>query len=199
MPYQSFVSANVSQLAGLLKNATNNKSIYLFKNSEGVIQAFESENQQNTNNTGYPYQFLNGTVSYSTFPITNITQIPYDFDYNGLGALYTGNLVLWYDAKEPKNINTTTQKILSKGYTTNELASENTVSQSFTYSNNTLDLSTGANLETLSSISQRQFWTLCIVVTLTNQTLTNHTIFQHNDISIRISLRPALTDEPMNR
>jgi len=197
MPYQSFVSANVSQLAGLLRNASNNKSIYFYKNANGVIQAFESENQQNTNNTGYPYQFLNGEVSYSTLPITNISQIPYDFNYTGLGALYTSNLVLWYDAREPKNINTTAQRILSKGFSTNEIASENTVSQSFTYSNNTIDLSSGANLETINAIPQRQFWTLCMVLTLTNQTLTNHTIFQHNDISIRIS-GPRLAPDTVN-
>lgn len=197
MPYQTFVSSNVSQLAGLLKNASNNKSIYLFKDSNGVIQAFESENQQNTNNTGYPYQFLNGDVVYSTFPISSINQIAYDFPYTGLGSLFTSNLVLWYDAKEPKNINASSQKILSKGYSTNEMAVENTVSNSFLFVNNAIDLSSGANLETVNTIAQKQYWTLCMVLTCPSQTLTNHTIFQHNDISVRIS-GPRLAPDGIN-
>ena len=197
MPYSWFINNELNQISTLVSSANNNSSLYFFKDNNGNVQVFNSENQQNFNNTGYAYQFLNGSVSYTTFPISNITQIPYDFNYNGLGSLYTDKLILWYDAKEPKCINTNSQRILSKGHSSNEIAVENTAERIFTYYNDTIDLSNTTMLETSSTIAQRQFWTLCLVVTLTTQNLTNHTIFQHNDISIRIS-GPRLAPNTIN-
>ena len=117
MPYSSFISSELANLATSLNQAVDGP-IYINKNGS-VITAKSSENSSVILNMGFPYQFVNGESIYlQSGYISSPQQIPWLYNYTTLTAssasLWNNSLTLWLDAKEPRSLNVTDQKIVSK-------------------------------------------------------------------------------------
>ena len=125
---------------------------YFYKDNTGAIQAYNTEHPLSTSNFGYPFQFIDGSVSYTALTITNLNQIPWTFPYTTLTAsnsnLWNSSLMIWIDALEPKAISNSLQKVVSKDYTNNLIIVENTTNFSFVYASPNLSITNNSSLET---------------------------------------------------
>ena len=187
--YSFHIPSTLAQLASGLNTASNSKSIYLYKDSNGSINVYPVEEAQITSSLGYAYQFIDGSVSYSTVPITSNQNIAWSYPYTTLTAssanLYNSALSLWLDANETKSISTVLQRWVSKDYANNLVTVENTTNVSFTYTSPYVDLTTGSDIETSSTVTRSQYWKVCITCSMPTFS-SGKTIFQHNRISIRM-------------
>ena len=104
MPY-FFQAPSSSNLDSLISAIPNGSDIYLYKDATGILKANNTEHPLNISNFGYPFQFIDGSVSYTTVPISHLNQIPWQYPYN---TLYDSSYNLWdYSlmvALEPKSI-----------------------------------------------------------------------------------------------
>ncbi len=111
------------QVVTQLTNSANNQSINFYKDNSGNITSSNIENPDNTLPMGYSYQFINGDTVYNTVPIASNLSIPWIYPFSILNAvstnLWNNTNTLWIDSKETRSINTTIQKIVSKGYNNN--------------------------------------------------------------------------------
>ena len=109
MVFSIFIPGNLISMANLLAAVPNDKQVSFYKDASGNMQSQTVEFSTVTQNTGYAFQFVDGSVIYTVPPIASYLAIPW---VNVLtGALYdTKNIVLWLDASEPKSINVTLQK-----------------------------------------------------------------------------------------
>lgn len=180
MPYSQVLPNTLNRLASVLSATPNGSNVYLYKDSNGNINGSAVENAVTTNNTGYPFTYPDGTIIYTIPPLTSYASIPWDFTT----SLTSTNLLLWIDAKETKSINQSLQKVFSKA--NGFYVIENTPTYSFTYSSNTIDLSSQGALESFTNQSVLQYFAVCMVISCPVQNLTNHTIFEHGQISLRI-------------
>ncbi len=114
MPYSFYLQSELSNLATTLASVPNGSDIYISKNSLGVVSAYNVERATTLNNFGYPFQFIDGSVSYTTLPITSLASIPWTYPYTTLTAssanLWNSSLMLWLDSFETKSINTSLVK-----------------------------------------------------------------------------------------
>jgi len=76
--------------------------------------------------------------------------------------------------------------MVSKGYNTINNFVENTNDYSFVYSNNCVNLTNGACLESSNAITQRQYFKLGLVIEFPTQNVTDKMIFKHNDLELKI-------------
>ena len=184
MVFSIFIPGNLISMANLLAAVPNDKQVSFYKDASGNMQSQTVEFSTVTQNTGYAFQFVDGSVIYTVPPIASYLAIPW---VNVLtGALYdTTNIVLWLDASEPKSINVTLQKWISKY--TNFMTIENTPTYVFTNPTNTIDLSAQGAIESYDSLPIKQYFKFGIVFSITNLILTNNTIFQHDRVSIRLT------------
>lgn len=193
MPVSFSIPNTLSKLATALKtNPGNaNQSVYLSFDSNGNFQTASVERPTVTNNCGYSFEYPDGSVIYTLPVITSAANVPWSNSFSGDMASNVDKLVLWIDAKESKSINSTQQKIMSKY--TNYMTVENTPNYSFTYANETIDLSSLGGLASVDNITFKNYFKLGIVFDLkasnlispTNHGLTNNTIFQHDLMEIR--------------
>ena len=123
MPFFQSIPNSLQDLGTALSSITNGSDVYFYKDNTGAIQAYNTEHPLSTSNFGYPFQFIDGTVSYTAITITNLNQIPWTFPYTTLTAsnsnLWNSSLMIWIDALEPKAISNSLQKVVSKDYTNN--------------------------------------------------------------------------------
>lgn len=190
MPSTILIPSSLQSLASAFSSIPNNTSIYLYKNSNGNVIASTSENPLITASVGYAFNFIDGTVVYTIPAISSLASIPWTYTgVNTLQAsssnLWNSKCYIWIDAKETKSINQSLQKIQSKDYTTNYVLIENTTPYSFLYPTDTLDLSSGACIESNDALQIYQYFAVCItcqIPTFTSAT----TIFQHNRLSLRL-------------
>ena len=188
MPYSFYLSAQLANLSSTLANAPNGTDIYISKDSVGVVSANTIERANNVNNFGYSYQFIDGSVSYTSLPITSLTSIPWLYQYTTLTAssanLWNSSLMLWVDCLETKSISVQTQKVISKDFTNNVIIVENTDNNSFLYASPNLSLTNNSSLESNTAQTVYQYFKLAMVFTLGTQTL-NTVLFQHNKLKIK--------------
>ena len=108
----------------------------------------------NISNFGYPFQFIDGSVSYTTVPISFLNQIPWQYTYSTLYdssyTLWDYSLMVWIDALEPKAISNSLQKVVSKDFSNNLIVVENTTNFSFSYASPNLSLTNNSSLESSS-------------------------------------------------
>ena len=98
MGFSIFIPGSINQLANLIASVPNDKQVSFYKDSTGVMQTQTVEFSTVTQNTGYAFQYVDGSVIYTVPPIASYQPIPW---VNVLtGPLYdTTNLVLWLDPK----------------------------------------------------------------------------------------------------
>ena len=194
MPYSFYLSSELSNLATTLASASNSSDIYISKSANGVVSASVVERQNTVNNFGYPFQFIDGSVSYTALPITNINQIPWTFTYSSLTAssfnLWNNSLMMWIDSYEPKSISVSSQRVVSKDYSNNVIVVENTTNDSFLYTQPSLSLTGYSSLESYVSQTVYAYFKLGLVFTLPTQTL-NTVLFQHNRLKIKLTSQTA--------
>jgi len=108
----------LQQLSTQFNLVQNNKSVYIFKDSNGVLKASAVENNINLNNIGYSFQFINGDQIYTSTPIMLAHMIPYSypFDLLNMYMLNDGSLKFWIDTKEFRNISVEKQQLIAKSY-----------------------------------------------------------------------------------
>ena len=189
-PYSTFIQTELADLATALSTATDG-NIY-FSKSGGTIGASAVENNSVVSNMGFAYQFPDGTTTYyASGSIATPQYIPWTYPYTTLTAthanLWSNKLSLWLDAKETKSINATTEKIVSKDYTYSYPIVENSSGLNFVHASDTIDMTNGSMLESNATIPVRQYWKLAMAVTIPTQSVSNKTIFQHDDIIVKIS------------
>ena len=184
MVFSVFIPGNLISMANLLAAVPNDKQVSFYKDASGNMQSQTVEFSTVTQNTGYAFQYPDGSVIYTVPPIASYLAIPWA---NVLtGVLYdTANIVLWLDASEVKSINVTLQKWISKY--TNFMTIENTPTYAFTNPTNTIDLSAQGAIESYDALTIKQYFKFGIVFSITNLILTNNTIFQHDRVSIRLT------------
>ena len=194
MPYSFYLQSELSNLATTLASVPNGSDVYISKNSLGVVSAYNVERATTLNNFGYPFQFIDGSVSYTTLPITSLASIPWTYPYTTLTAssanLWNSSLMLWLDAFETKSINTSLQKIVSKDYTNNLVIVENTDNNSFLYTSPNLSLTSNSSLESSTVQTVYAYFKLAMVFTLGTQVL-NTVLFQHNRLKIKLTSQTA--------
>ena len=194
MPYGIFLPATTSNLESLVSTIPNGSDVYFYKDATGNLKANNTEHPLNISNFGYPFQFIDGSVSYTTVPIQYLFQIPWEFSSTSLQNysynLWDNSLMIWIDAQEPKSISNSLQKIVSKDYPNNLIIVENTTNFSFSYASPNLSLTNNSSLE--SSIVQivQPYFKLGMVFTLGTQTL-NSVLFQHNRLKIKLTSQTA--------
>ena len=184
MVFSVFIPGNLISMANLLAAVPNDKQVSFYKDASGNMQSQTVEFSTVTQNTGYAFQYPDGSVIYTVPPIASYLAIPWA---NVLtGVLYdTANIVLWLDASEVKSINVTLQKWISKY--TNFMTIENTPTYAFTNPTNTIDLSAQGAIESYDALTIKQYFKFGIVFSITNLILTNNTIFQHDRVSLRLT------------
>ena len=196
MPY-FFQAPSSSNLDSLISAIPNGSDIYLYKDATGNLKANNTEHPLNISNFGYPFQFIDGSVSYTTVPISHLNQIPWQYPYNTLYdssyTLWDYSLMVWIDALEPKAISNSLQKVVSKDYSNNLIVVENTTNFSFSYASPNLSLTNNSSLESSTVLIVEPYFKLGMVFTLLTQTL-NTVLFQHNRLKIKITSQTA-TDE----
>ena len=197
MPYGIFLPATTSNLDTLISSIPNSSDVYFYKDATGNLKANNTEHPLNISNFGYPFQFIDGSVSYTTVPISYLNQIPWQYPYNTLYdssyTLWDYSLMVWIDALEPKAISNSLQKVVSKDYSNNLIVVENTTNYSFQYTSPNLSLTNNSSLESSSVLIVEPYFKLGMVFTLLTQTL-NTVLFQHNRLKIKITSQTA-TDE----
>lgn len=178
----------LNDLTASLLTINPNEHIYFYKDSNGTIKCNKVEHQLNNVNYGYPFQFINGEVVYSTVPLVYLT-IPFNYPYTLLqsNSLWDSSLCLWIDAKDARTFNISNEKILSKSYSDTMSIVESS-SQTLVYDNVNycFDLTNNCNLETSNTIQILNNFKLAMVVNLTQQNVTG-VIFQYNNLVLKIS------------
>ena len=194
MPFFQSIPNSLQDLGTALSSITNGSDVYFYKDNTGAIQAYNNEHPLSTSNFGYPFQFIDGTVSYTAITITNLNQIPWTFPYTTLTAsnsnLWNSSLMIWIDALEPKAISNSLQKVVSKDYTNNLIIVENTTNFSFVYASPNLSITNNSSLETSAVQPVYAYFKLGMVFTLPTQTL-NTVLYQHNRLKIKLSSQTA--------
>ena len=190
MPYNLFIASELANLATSLKSAVDGP-IYFNKTGSNVTTK-SSENSSIVLNMGVPFSFVNGdTVYLQSGYISSPQQIPWLYNYTTLTTssanLWNNSLNLWLDAKEPRSLSVSDQKIVSKDYTFNSPFVENTADFSFTYSANTIDLSNGSMLNSNATTQVLQYFKLGMVITIGTQTGDGKVLFQHDNLILRIN------------
>ncbi len=194
MPYSFYLQSELANLATTLASIPNGSDIYISKNSAGVVSAYNVERATTINNFGYPFQHIDGSVSYTTLPITSLASIPWTYPYTVLTSsnanLWNSSLMLWLDSFETKSINASLQKIVSKDYTNNLVVVENTDNNSFLYTSPSLSLTSNSSLESSTVQTVYPYFKLAMVFTLGTQVL-NTVLFQHNRLKIKLTSQTA--------
>ena len=184
-------------LETLVSTIPNGSDVYFYKDATGNLKANNTEHPLNISNFGYPFQFIDGSVSYTTVPISYLNQIPWQYTYSTLYdssyTLWDYSLMIWIDAMEPKAISNSLQKVVSKDFSNNLIVVENTTNYSFQYTSPNLSLTNNSSLESSSVLIVEPYFKLGMVFTLLTQTL-NTVLFQHNRLKIKITSQTA-TDE----
>ena len=102
-------------LETLVSTIPNGSDVYFYKDATGNLKANNTEHPLNISNFGYPFQFIDGSVSYTTVPISFLNQIPWQYTYSTLYdssyTLWDYSLMIWIDAMEPKAISNSLVKI----------------------------------------------------------------------------------------
>ena len=193
MPY-FFTPPSSSNLDSLISAIPNGSDVYFYKDATGNLKANNTEHPLNISNFGYPFQFIDGSVSYTTVPISFLNQIPWQYTYSTLYdssyTLWDYSLMVWIDALEPKAISNSLQKVVSKDFSNNLIVVENTTNFSFQYTSPNLSLTNNSSLETSSVLIVEPYFKLGMVFTLLTQTL-NSVLFQHNRLKIKITSQTA--------
>ena len=194
MPY-FFQAPSSSNLDTLLSTIPNGSDIYFYKDPSGNLKVNNAEHPLNISNFGYPFQFIDGSVSYTTVPIQWTNQIPWQYDpyatlYNSSYNLWDYSLMIWIDALESKAISNSLQKVVSKDFSNNLIIVENTTNFSFSYTSPNLSLTNNSSLETSTVQTVYPYFKLGMVFTLLTQTL-NTVLFQHNRLKIKLTSQTA--------
>lgn len=187
-------SGNSGNLETLISTIPNGSDIYFYKDSTGNLKVNNTEHPLNISNFGYPFQFIDGTVSYTTVPISYKHQIPWSFPnstlYDSSNSLNDYSLMIWIDALESKSISNSLQKVVSKDYTNNLIIVENTTNYSFSYASPNLSITNNSSLESSAVQTVYPNFKLGMVFTLQTQTL-NTVLFQHNRLKIKLTSQTA--------
>lgn len=198
MPYSfSQTPVSIQQLSSALINMQNSSVLYIYKDSNGVIRGSNDEQAIQTNNMGYPYQFIDGTQTYTLVPITSIQNIPWNYPYSTLPTGYDPSLVVWIDGREIKAVNQSLQKLSSKGYSSDVLFLETSPTNDFVYSNdNTIDLTNGSYIHSQNEITPMMNFKLFFVFTCPNQTQSDGYVFEYDKLVVKI-IQTYGTDETL--
>ena len=70
MPFFQSIPNSLQDLGTALSSIGNGSDIYFYKDNTGAIQAYNTEHPF-TSSFGYPFQFINGDVSYTALTISN--------------------------------------------------------------------------------------------------------------------------------
>ena len=193
MPY-FFQAPSSSNLDNLISTIPNCSDVYFYKDATGNLKANNTEHPLNISNFGYPFQFIDGSVSYTTVPISWLNQIPWQYTYSTLYdssyTLWDYSLMVWIDAMEPKSISNSLQKVVSKDFSNNLIVVENTTNFSFQYTSPNLSLTNNSSLESSSVLTVEPYFKLGMVFTFGTQTL-NTVLFQHNRLKIKLTSQTA--------
>ena len=193
MPY-FFQAPSSGNLENIVSSIPNGSDVYFYKDSTGNLKANNTEHPLNISNFGYPFQFIDGSVSYTTVPISFLSQIPWQYTYSTLYdtsyTLWDYSLMIWIDALEPKSISNSLQKVVSKDFSNNLIVVENTTNFSFSYASPNLSLTNNSSLESSSLLTVEPYFKLGMVFTLGTQTL-NTVLFQHNRLKIKLTSQTA--------
>ncbi len=128
---------------------------------------------------GYSYQFINGDIIYNAIPITSNLFIPWNYTNSILLNLWNSTNILWVDSKETRSINTTLQKIVSKGYNNNILIIDNpnTTNLFSIDGTDTINMSNNSAIETSINVQVNPYIVLAFVITIPNITILETIIF----------------------
>ena len=101
MVFSIFIPGNLISMANLLSAVPNDKQVSFYKDASGNMQSQTVEFSTVTQNTGYAFQFVDGSVIYTVPPIASYLAIPW---VNVLtGALYdtTGYAFVYFTIADP--------------------------------------------------------------------------------------------------
>ena len=65
MGFSVFIPGSINQLANLIASVPNDKQVSFYKDGQGTMQAQTVEFSTVTQNTGYAFQYPDGSVIYS--------------------------------------------------------------------------------------------------------------------------------------
>jgi hypothetical protein len=196
MPFQIYLNSSINDLAGAIGNIPANSVIYFYKDENNNIKAYNAESGNNSNNFGYPFQFINGEQIYTSSPVSYLS-IPWNYPgASTLDTLFKSSLVMWLDTKDLRTFNNSTQKMISKGYNQANMFVENTTGNDFTCVEGEMDLTNGANIETADNITVMLNFKLVLVFSLPyGSTLENKILFKFNRFEIRVVTNTHISED----